>query len=249
MGHRRHHDAVVQLLEVRVAHRGEDGRRLARLHPVLRQLGDHLVRYSVDQPAEQPPPVRLVGHVVDGDVGVHLPRPRVLHRERHGLAGAVALEREHDQIALGARQQRRRARLHLGDRVDDGDRRQLPPAGGGELLRIRDLRGGVRRSGAGGLHRHLDEEGVFTIAPRLADHDRQHVRDRGPGVPALGERPAAAEHQQPAAAVVDEVGDHPKLVGREVVRLDAAENEPPVLEQLGAGAGKAAGQVVRPVRR
>ena len=247
MGHRRHHDAVVELFEVRVAHRGQDGRRLARLHAVLRELGDHLVRHPVDQPAEQPAPVGLVGHVVDRDVGVHLPRPRVLHRERHRLAGAVPLERQHDQIAVRRRQQRRRARLHLRDRIDDGDRRQLPPACGRQLLGVGDLRRGVRGPGAGGLHRHLDEEGVLPIPALLADHDGQHVGDRCAGVAALGERPPAAEHQQASAAVVDEVGDHAELIGREVVRLDAAEDETAVLEQLGAGARKAAGQIVRAV--
>ena len=105
----------------------------------------------------------------------------------------------------------------------------------------------MRGPGAGGLHRRLDEEGVLTIPARLADHDRQHVGDRRPRVAALGERPPAAEHQQSAAAVVDEVRNHAELIGREVVRLDAAEDEAAVLKQLGAGAREAAGQIVRPV--
>ena len=76
------------------------------------------------------------------------------------------------------------------------------------------------------------------------EHDRQRVGDRRAGVSALGERAAAAEHQQPAAAALDELGDHPKLIAGERARLDAAENQAAIGEQLVACLRKAAGKLV-----
>ena len=48
---------------------------------------------------------------------------------------------------------------------------------------------------------------------RAVDDDRQHFADRRAAPAAFGERAPAAEHQQPAAALADEVGEHPELLG------------------------------------
>ena len=90
----------------------------------------------------------------------------------------------------------------------------------------------------------LDEEAALVVGRLLGNHHREDVGHRGAGVAPLGERAAAPEHQQPPAALAHEVGDHPQLVGGEVVGLDAPENEGPVPEQLGPGAGEAAHEVL-----
>ena len=99
-------------------------------------------------------------------------------------------------------------------------------------------------SGTGRSHRGLDEEAALVVGRLLRDHHREDVGHRGAGVAPLGERAAAAEHQQPPTALAHEVRDHPKLVGGEVVGLDAPEDEGAVLEQLGPRAGEAAHEVL-----
>ncbi len=71
-------------------------------------------------------------------------------------------------------------------------------------------------------------------------HHRQRLAERGAGVAAFAERPRSAEHQQAAAALVHELGQHRQLVAGEGRRLDAAEDETAVLEELVAGLGEAA---------
>ena len=83
-------------------------------------------------------------------------------------------------------------------------------------------------------------------APRAGcvELDRQHFGDRRAGPAAFGKRPAAAEHQQAAAALADEVGQHPELIGRERRGLDAAEDDRAIREQLFARLREAADQLV-----
>ena len=178
---------------------------------------------------------------------MHLPHPRVLDGQGQRLARAVALERQDDEVVGLRRQQHRRAGLRLGDRVDHRHRGQRVPALDRGLLRLGNLRGGMARAGAGGGHAHLGEEALLRVGSQRIEHDGQHVGDRRARIPALGERPVAAQHQQPAAAPVDEVGDHPELIRREVVRLDAAEDQAAVPEEVGARRREAPGQLVRPL--
>src|SRR6185503_7634654 len=77
--------------------------------------------------------------------------------------------------------------------------------------------------------------------------ERQRVGHRRAAVPAFAERAGAAEHQQAAAAAIDEVRDHLQLIGAEGGRLDTAENQPLEREQLVARLREAAEQLVRRV--
>ena len=83
--------------------------------------------------------------------------------------------------------------------------------------------------------------------PRI-DQQRQRVGDRRAAVAALGKRTRAAEHEQPAAALVDEVGDDLELVARERGGFDAAENQAAILEQLLARRREAGRELVRALR-
>ena len=74
--------------------------------------------------------------------------------------------------------------------------------------------------------------------------DRQGLADHGAGVAALAERARPAQHQQAAAALVDELAQHRQLVAGEGRRLDRAEHHAAVLEQLVAGLGEAADQLL-----
>ena len=74
-----------------------------------------------------------------------------------------------------------------------------------------------------------------------------HERQRRPQAclrTAFGQRPRAAQHQQTAAAAVDEVRDHLQLIAREETGLDAADDEAAILEQLFAGLREAADDLV-----
>jgi len=185
--------------------------------------------------------VRLV---INRDVGMHLPHPRVLDREGEGLAGPVALKGEHDKGAVATLEECRRAGFHVRDPIDQGNRGQFEPPGGGRLLRLGDLGGGVGGAGAGRPHTGLDEETVFAVAGGGIQQHRQHIGHRRTGIPTLGVRPLAAEHQQAATPFADEVGNHPKLVGREEIRLDTPQDDRAVLEQLFAGPGESADQIL-----
>ena len=66
----------------------------------------------------------------------------------------------------------------------------------------------------------------------------------GAGVAALAERARPAEHQQAAAALVDELGQHGQLVAGEGRRLDAAEHQAAILEQLVARLREAADELL-----
>src|SRR5690606_12728593 len=83
--------------------------------------------------------------------------------------------------------------------------------------------------------------GAALFAVRRVEHDGQHVGDGRARVPTLGQRAPAAQHEQPAAALVHEVRDHLELVVREERGLDAAQDQSPVLEQLLARAREAGG--------
>ena len=103
---------------------------------------------------------------------------------------------------------------------------KLEPARVGRTLRCVKYSGAFPRAGGLGV-----------------EFDRQHFGDRRPGPSAFGERSPAAEHQQAAAALADEVGEHPQLLGRERRRFDAAEDQRAVLEQLVARLREAADQL------
>ena len=108
-----------------------------------------LIGNAVDQPAHQLPPVGLVRHVLDGDLGVHLPGPRVVDGEGERLAAAVALIRERDRLAaalVDAAQQRGGARLDLADRIHADDRRQRRPSA--SPIPARSFRSASRRATA-----------------------------------------------------------------------------------------------------
>src|SRR3970282_190445 len=60
----------------------------------------------------------------------------------------------------------------------------------------------------------------------------------------LRERARAAEHDQAAAALLDEVRDHAELIAGERARLDAAEDQAAIREQLFARLREAAEQVL-----
>ncbi len=79
----------------------------------------------------------------------------------------------------------------------------------------------------------------------VVEHDRQHFAHGRAGPAAFGKRSASAEHQQAAAALVHEVGNHPELVGRERRGFDAAENQAAILEQLLARLREAAHHFIR----
>ena len=88
-----------------------------------------------------------------------------------------------------------------------------------------------------------DRTGVERLGRTLED-DRQHVGDRRSGVAALRERPRPAEHEQAAAALLDEVGNHAQLIAGEGAGLDAAENQPAVGKELLARLRESAEQVI-----
>ena len=90
----------------------------------------------------------------------------------------------------------------------------------------------------------MRDSGLGFAAGRDVELDRQHFGDRRAGPTAFGEGAAAAEHQQAAAALVHEVGEHPELLGREGRRFDAAEDDRAIGKQLFAGLGKSADQLL-----
>ena len=65
----------------------------------------------------------------------------------------------------------------------------------------------------------------------------QRVRQRRPHPAAFTKRPSAAEHEQAAAAHIDELLEQPLLFGRETSGFHAAEDQTAVPEQLGACLG------------
>ncbi len=128
----RQHARAVQL-EVRPVpdvRRDDDG--FTGPHAVARRAHIHLARHAGDQPAQDLAPERLVREVLQRDVRVELPLPRVLDGQRDDVAAAVALVREDDGVVTAvdrrARQQRRRAGLEPAHAVDRRDGRQLLPA-------------------------------------------------------------------------------------------------------------------------
>src|SRR5690606_34934065 len=79
-------------------------------------------------------PERLVRHIVDGHVRVHLPEPRIVRCEDDGLPTPVALRCEDNVIAIVrfTGEQHTGSRLRPTDAVEDGEWREpLPDCGGG----------------------------------------------------------------------------------------------------------------------
>ena len=85
---------------------------------------------------------------------------------------------------------------------------------------------------------------LLAAARTFVEFDRQHFGDGRAGPSALGERSTSAEHQQATAAFAHEIGEHPQLIGRKRRRLDAAENDRPVREELLSRLGKSADDLV-----
>ncbi len=206
------------------------------------------VGHAVHQPAQQLTPEVLVRLVLERHLRVHLPEPRVLHRERERLAAAVALRREHDLVAaplVGAGQQHRRARLHVADRltlvrtgmsfqraVDAASVAAIcvtPCASPARVGCTCSARPAARRALRAGRSRMTGSASATGV----------------PGVAAFGERARAAEHQQPAAAPLDELADHPQLIAGERASLDAAEDEAAIGEQLLARLRETGGELLR----
>ena len=109
-----HRARVVDLDERGIDDVGGDRHRLAGLDAVGAGVRLDVIGHAVDQPAHQLAPVVLVRHVLDRDVGVHLPEPRVLDGKRDRLAAPVALVGQDHLLAaplVGAAQQRHRAGL------------------------------------------------------------------------------------------------------------------------------------------
>ena len=218
--------------------------RFARLHAIRRRRDVDLLGDAVDEPADETPPEHRVRRVGNRHLGVHAPHEGILDRHRERLAAPVPLIREHDLIltaVVDAGQEHGRAGLRLAHRVHARHRRHVVPLRARRFLVARDLRHRERRARAGGTRlKKLGE--VLRVG--VLDDDREDLADRRAAPAALGERPAAAEHQQPAAPLVHEIGDHPELLGRERRRLDAAQNESAILEELFARLGKAGDQLV-----
>jgi len=87
------------------------------------------------------------------------------------------------------------------------------------------------------VHGELDGEILPACARRGAravcfNVHRQHFGKRRAGPSAFRKRPAPAEHDQAAAALADEIGEHAQLFGRERGRFDAAEDNGVILEQI-----------------
>ncbi len=121
---------VVHFEEAGVGHFGDERDLFAGLDLIGRGRQLDLIRNAVDQPAHQLPPVRLVRHVLDRNLGVHLPGPRVVHREGERLAAAVTLIRERDRLAaalVDPAQKRGGARLDLADGIHADDRAAARP--------------------------------------------------------------------------------------------------------------------------
>ena len=183
--------------------------------------------------------------VINRDVGVHLPHPGILHWEGQGLAGTVTLEREYHQRSVATFQERGRTGFDFTDPIHHRDRRQFEPPSPGGLLCVGDLGGGVGCSGPGRTHTGLNEEPVLAVTRGVVQHHRQHVGYWRPRIAALCVGPLPTEHQQAAAAFADKVGDHSELVGGEVIRLDAAQDNGAVLEQFFTGPGESTDQILR----
>ena len=81
-------------------------------------------------------------------------------------------------------------------------------------------------------------------ARHAIEHDRQRIGHGRAGEAPLGERARAAQHEQAAAPHLDELRDHPQLIARERRRLDVAQDQAAILEQLLAGRREAPEQVV-----
>ena len=97
---------VVHFQKARDRHLGDERHRFARLDLIGRRRQLDLIGHAVNQPAHQLPPVGFVRHVFDGDLRVHLPRPRVVDGKRERLAAAVALVGERDRIRGRSRRRR-----------------------------------------------------------------------------------------------------------------------------------------------
>ena len=171
--------------------------------------------------------------------------PGILDRHRDRLAAPVSLIRQHDLILppdVRRHEQRRRARLDLVHGVDGGHLRHVVPLARGGVFRLGELRHREGRARARRPHRELRE---VRRLPCAVDHHRQHVADRRAAPAAFGKRSPASQHQQAAAALVREVGQHAELLGRERRRFDAAQDDRAIGEQLFARLREPADQFVR----
>ena len=194
------------------------------------------------------PPERLVRLVLDRNAGIHLPEPRVLHAQRGHAPASVALRGEHHaRRAVGrvAGQQHRRARTRATEHVHRRERRQRAPPLGRRANVWREREWRVHLAGRCAAHAHRDRrDDAARVRARGAVEDHRHdLLQRRARVATLRERAPAAEEEQPTAAHAHEVGEHAQLLGGERARLDAAEDDRAVGEELLARRREAADEI------
>ena len=181
---------------------------------------------------------------------MHLPAPGIEDAERQRLAAPVALKGEHRlgaALLVRAGEQHRGSRLDRLDGVHADERRELVPSIQRRRLGGRDLRERVAFAGARRPDLQPRDRPVVERARDSLEDDGQRISDWRPGIAALRERPRPAQHQQSAAAALDELRHHAQLVASERAGFDAAENQSAVGEQLVARLGEAASELVRSV--
>ena len=95
------------------------------------------------------------------------------------------------------------------------------------------------RAGGGGCDLHVGQTLGRGVPPGLVEQDREDILERGALVAALGEGAAPAQHEQRAAALAHEVGDHLELAVGEEAGLDRTQDEGAVAVEVFAGGREA----------
>ena len=216
----------------------------------MRQIHNDLVWHPINKPTQHTSPVCFVRHVINGNIRVHLPHPRILHRKRQYFARTVALERKHYQFFVSVCrvtcQKCGCTRLHFRDRVDNRDRWQFPPASSGSIFRVSNLCRRVCGTSTRRFDSHLDKEALVAITPCFIKHNGEDISHWRSCVTALTKRAMTAQHQKSTAAVINEVRYHPQLIGCEVIGFDTAKNDAAILVEFRAGTRKPADEIIRP---
>ena len=211
---------VVDALVLRVDDVGRQRDRLALLHAVGRRDDHHAIRHAVDQPAHQPLPERVVRHVLRrpssrASATATCPAP---------AAPASCRGRTADTRAPPARGRARRRRSAARWRRASGLRRQRVHATSAAAGRATS----PRASSAVSV---ICVDGCDCARARRPHDELERRRQRLRATPRrarpAARRPAAcppsrlrendrsaAEREQAAAADVDEVLEHPLLLGR-----------------------------------
>ena len=249
-GHRGPYCHVIQRHEGGIDHRGHDVDAVSRRHPIGREAHVDDLGHLIHQRTEHLAPERLVRRVIDSHRGVHLPHPRILRREHHRAAAAIALLRQHGHLGAGRRasaQQHGGGGLDAADPIDGRHRWQGRPAGTRCLGVSAELGHGQPLALRRRLHSDPLQE-PRSPARRCSgagvQQQRQRLADRRTGIAALGERARPPEHQHTPAAHIRKLRHHAQLITRERAGFDAAQHQSPIGKQFLAGAGKAGYQFV-----